>query len=286
MKRAAQLSRQMHDALWGSGYVIVGEPVEPTPIKEKTEWLNLREDGKTTIDGRIITAKENGEYKTGVVYGRYGEKNTKIFIGYYPNMNSARAAAIEYMARNAEEYFVKAMLEKGLIDEMPERFKKDDAPEEKTKNYYEEEEFIATHPKTAAAIQKMNREGHDALTPCERCKTATQCEDCCRTCPPEKHCNVRQCFRGELAENAGEEKPEPNEEPTDEQERKAAIQIKGIEEVIKKLEELKGFKEEWADICKDENNEQGEAIARAAVDFYDALIDYAEDEIESIGNSL
>ena len=33
----------------------------------------------------------------------------------------------------------------------------------------------------------------DALTDCEKCKLTTRCEDCCRTCPPEKHCNVRQC---------------------------------------------------------------------------------------------
>ena len=285
IKRAAQLSRQMHDALWGSGYVLVGEPVEPTPIKEKTEWLSLRENGKATIDGRIITEKADGEYKTKVVYRRYGEDNKPIYIGSYPNLHSARAAAIEYMARNAEEYFVKAMLEKGLIDEMPERFKKDDAPEEKTKNYYEEEEFIATHPKTAAAMQKMNREGYDALTPCEKCKAATRCEECCRTCPPEKHCNARQCFKGELPTNEQAGEPEKREKEYDHKE-EAAIQIKAIEGVLAKLKKNKEHQEQAAEICEEAKDEKGEAIARAAVDFYDELIDYAEQEIDNIGNSL
>ena len=265
IKRAAQRGREMHEALWGSGYALVGEPEEEPP-KEKTEWLNIRENGKTTLVAKIITAKKDGEYITKVEYGRYGENCPLMSIGAYPNMRSARAAAIEHMERYAPIYIVKGLLDAGLIEKMPERIEK-------------EEKYNATHPKTAAAMQKMNREGYNALTPCEKCKVSTQCEDCCRTCPPEKHCNVQQpCGL--------EEKPEPNEEQIDEQQREAEIQMKGIEEVIKKLRELKGFKEEWADICKDENNEQDEAIARAAADFYQELIDYAEQAIENIGDSL
>ena len=197
-------------------------------------------------------------------------------------MNSARAAAIQHMEMNAPEYFVKAMLDAGLIDEMPERFKKDDTPEEKVKDYYEEE-FIASHPKTAAAMQKMKDEGYKALTPCEKCKVSTQCESCCRECPPEKQCNVQQpCGLEEVQE------PDKAAEtaPTTEQKESAAIQMKGIEAVIEILEKQKELKEEWADICKDEDNGQEEAIARAAVDFFDELIDYAAQEIENIGNSL
>ena len=47
--------------------------------------------------------------------------------------------------------------------------------------------------KVAAAVAKWESQGMDALTDCEKCKLTTRCEDCCRTCPPEKHCNVRQC---------------------------------------------------------------------------------------------
>lgn len=51
----------------------------------------------------------------------------------------------------------------------------------------------ASESKVAAASAKYESQGLDALTDCEKCKLTTQCEDCCRTCPPEKHCNVRQC---------------------------------------------------------------------------------------------
>ena len=53
----------------------------------------------------------------------------------------------------------------------------------------------ATAPKSKceAARTKMEKEGYDALTDCEKCKITTCCEDCCRTCPPENHCNVGQC---------------------------------------------------------------------------------------------
>ena len=47
--------------------------------------------------------------------------------------------------------------------------------------------------KCEAARIKMEKEGYNALTDCEKCKITTCCEDCCRTCPPENHCNVGQC---------------------------------------------------------------------------------------------
>ena len=56
-----------------------------------------------------------------------------------------------------------------------------------------EEEPPASESKVAAAVAKYESQGLDALTDCEKCKLTTRCEDCCRTCPPEKHCNVRQC---------------------------------------------------------------------------------------------
>ena len=56
-----------------------------------------------------------------------------------------------------------------------------------------EEEPPASESKVAAARAKYESQGLDALTDCEKCKLTTRCEDCCRTCPPEKHCNVRQC---------------------------------------------------------------------------------------------
>ena len=269
IKRAAGHSREMHEALWGSGYVLVGEPKEEPP-KEKVEWLNIRENGKTTLKAQIITAKKDGEYITKVLYGRYGEDCQVKNIGAYPNMNSARAEAIEHMERYAPIYIVKGLLDAGLIEKMPERFEA-------------EEKFNATHPKTAAAMQKMKDEGHNALTPCEKCKVSTQCESCCRECPPEKQCNVKQpCGLEEVQE------PDEAAEtvPTDEQEEFAAIQIKGIEAVIEILKKQKELKEEWADICKDEDNKQEEAISRAAADFLDGLIEYAEQEIENIGDSL
>ncbi len=275
IKRAAEHNREIHEALWGSGYVLVGEPKEEPP-KEKVEWLNIRENGKTTLKAQIITAKKDGEYITKVLYGRYGEDCQVKNIGAYPNMNSARAAAIEHMERNAPIYIVKGLLDAGLIEKMPERFAEVETPEpeEKRLEFYEEEEYIAKHPKVAAALQKKDREGFGALTPCEKCKTTTMCEDCCQTCPPEKNCNVKQCFKE--AETA----------PTDEQEEFAAIQIKGIEAVIEILKKQKELKEGWADICKDEDNKQEEAISRAAADFLDGLIEYAEQEIENIGDSL
>ena len=48
--------------------------------------------------------------------------------------------------------------------------------------------------KVAATEAKLQSQGYDALTDCEKCKLATRCEDCCRVCPPEKHCNAMQCF--------------------------------------------------------------------------------------------
>ncbi|MBQ8697676.1 MAG: ParB N-terminal domain-containing protein, partial [Schwartzia sp.] len=50
-----------------------------------------------------------------------------------------------------------------------------------------------TESKVDAAVAKWESQGMDALTDCEKCKLTTRCEDCCRTCPPERHCNVRQC---------------------------------------------------------------------------------------------
>ena len=93
------------------------------------EWLNIREDDKTTIVAKIITAKKDGEYITKVEYGRYGENCPVVSIGAYPNMNSARAAAIEYMERNAPIYIVKGLLGAGYIEKMPERFGEEDNPE-------------------------------------------------------------------------------------------------------------------------------------------------------------
>ncbi|MBR3458106.1 MAG: ParB N-terminal domain-containing protein [Selenomonadaceae bacterium] len=57
----------------------------------------------------------------------------------------------------------------------------------------QEEAQPPTESKVEAAVAKWESQGIDALTDCEKCKLTTRCEDCCRTCPPEKNCNVRQC---------------------------------------------------------------------------------------------
>lgn len=288
IKRAAEHDREMHEALWGSGYVHVGEPKEEPP-KEKVEWLNIPGDAKTRRIAQIITVKKNGEIMTNVKYstGVDGKDDTKLFIGSYPNMKSARAAAIEHMERYAPIYIVKGLLDAGLIEKMPERFGAEEKtePEEKRLEFYEEEEYIAKHPKVAAALQKKDREGFGALTPCEKCKTTTMCEDCCQTCPPEKHCNARQCFKGELPTNEQAGEPEKREKEYDHKE-EAAIQIKAIEGVLAELKKHKEHQEQAAEICEEAKDEKGEAIARAAADFYDELIEYAEQEIENIGDSL
>ena len=91
-----------------------------------------------------------------------------------------------------------------------------------------EDEPPAAESKVDAAVEKWESQGMDALTDCEKCKLTTRCEDCCRTCPPEKHCNVRQCeienkkeaerIAREQAEHNAEiaakaRKDEPEEEP-------------------------------------------------------------------------
>ena len=60
-------------------------------------------------------------------------------------------------------------------------------------NEYSEGHSQPAESKVDAAVAKWESQGMDALTDCEKCKLTTRCEDCCRTCPPEKHCNVRQC---------------------------------------------------------------------------------------------
>lgn len=226
IKRAAKDNRAMHEALWGSGYSIVGEPKEEPP-KEKAEWLNIRGNGKTTLVAKIITAKKDGEYITKVEYGRYGENCPVTSIGAYPNMKSARAAAIEHMERYAPIYIVKGLLDAGLIEKMPERFAEVETPE-----------------------------------PEETAEEMPEAEDEAQTAEPES-----------------EEKKYNHKE-------ECGIRISAIREIIDNLKTRRGYEEQEAAICKEEGEERKEAIARAAMDFYDEMIDYAEQEIDNIADSM
>ena len=65
------------------------------------------------------------------------------------------------------------------------------AEEEKPKTAYR-----SLHPKHhEKLVKKMEMVGIENMTPCEQCKIATECQNCCRVCEPP--CNVQQECRKE-----------------------------------------------------------------------------------------
>ncbi len=137
----------------------------------------------------------------------------------------------------------------------------------------------AKESKVAAAVAKYESQGLDALTDCEKCKLTTRCEDCCRTCPQEKHCNVRQCEMESKKEkeriakeqeehNAGIKRCRPEEEPTTEPEKDSAegeAEEKVSEEDMENRAWLYAFETVMGELASLRDNYQGAAERHEAI---------------------
>ena len=164
----------------------------------------------------------------------------------------------------------------------------------------------ATAPKSKceAARNKMEKEGYDALTDCEKCKITTCCEDCCRTCPPENHCNVGQCQidnRLKREEYAARQTDVPAEEidktphqnecagNTDdeiEQLRELWIRKKAMDEVIKDLQSNKDYLSMKAQAEIELGHTKRARIKRLMVEIMQGYIRMAIDENKELGEKV
>ena len=159
----------------------------------------------------------------------------------------------------------------------------------------------AKESKVAAAVAKYESQGLDALTDCEKCKLTTRCEDCCRTCPPEKHCNVRQCemeskkekeqIAKEQAEHnasviarAKETKPE-TEPPAEEIEKEPPVSPE-VYALITILNELTALEESYRGAAERHVAMGGDHVGRVNLEttasFLRRLIDQSNRELEEV----
>lgn len=155
MKEAAADSEYLHKALFGSGYAIVGKPEdkEKAEPQEHTNYLN------TINPIWISTKKEAQGYKCTLGYGLLGEKTIERDMGHYPNKSSATFAALEYLKREAPEEIVQDLLKRGYINELPKRFRKEEAPadEPATEEVQEAEQEEATEEEeTSEAVTNLD----------------------------------------------------------------------------------------------------------------------------------
>ena len=88
-----------------------------------------------------------------------------------------------------------------------------------------------------------------------------------------------------VAEGVSAAEPE-NEKKKYAPEAEFSVLNSAIREVIEDLYSRKNYKEQEADKCKEDGEERNEKIARAAADFYDKLIGFAEQVIDNIGNRV
>ena len=152
-----------------------------------------------------------------------------------------------------------------------------------------------TESKVAAAEAKFKSQGYNALTDCEKCKLTTRCEDCCRTCPPEKHCNVGQChidaekekeqIAREQEERIAELKSE-RESESQEDMHELWLMKKAMELVIRELNIKSDYKVKEADIYANGGNGLKENISRKAADLFAKMADSMEQEMESISEQV
>lgn len=286
IKRAAERSEYLHKALWESGFAIVGKPeeAEPEAPKPHTEYLD------TIYPVWITTQKEGREYKCSIGYTDAVGKSTERCIGHYPDKKSCKGAAMGIIPREAPKEIVEELVKKGYASSgfMSERF-----PE--VGNRAEEQATEKEKTKVEAARAKMGKEGYNALTDCEKCKITTGCEDCCRTCPPEKHCNVRQChIDGEKEkEQEARRQEERIAELKSERESKSQEDMhelwfmkKAMESVIRELNIKSDYKVKEADIYANEGNGLKENISRKAADLFARMADSMEQEMESISEQV
>ena len=164
-----------------------------------------------------------------------------------------------------------------------------------------EEEPPASESKVAAAVAKYESQGMDALTDCEKCKLTTRCEDCCRTCPPEKRCNVRQCeieskkekeqIAKEQAEHnasvmarAKETKPE-TEPPAEETEKEPPVSPE-VYALTTILNELTALEESYRGAAERHvamgGNHAGRINLETTASFLRRLIDQSNRELEEV----
>lgn len=145
--------------------------------------------------------------------------------------------------------------------------------------------------KVSAAEAKLQSQGYAALTDCEKCKITTRCEDCCRTCPPEKWCNVRQCQIENRAEGEriAKEQAEHNAQvagfvpqKSEMRPRSELLQV-AISEVEKRLEKLSDTAAAMAKLNEEEQKEEEAIIEKMKVDYYSRLLGLIRQEKTTIG---
>ena len=103
--------------------------------------------------------------------------------------------------------------------------------------------------------EKMEKEGFDALDPCEQCVVVSRCESCCKTC--KEPCSGKQECRADKINDA-------------------PMKIYAIKENIEKLERFAKMEKEMS--ATEEN--QGRA------DEYEAVAKYADELIEKAKQDL
>ncbi|MBR2216493.1 MAG: ParB N-terminal domain-containing protein [Selenomonadaceae bacterium] len=254
----------------------------------------------------------------------YEEKDGAFYSGYtYQTQNQGAGQGIDYkkpyktsqaaiegaMKKVAEysPYMHKALWGSGFaIVGKPEEDTERPTPP-KTEPPQEPQEETPSRPKVEAARAKFEQTGSlDGLTACEKCKITTGCEDCCRTCPPEKHCNVRQCeienrkdaerITKEQEEWNSKIRKENNEQPPeDEPQEKTApkadmrdlwLRKKAMRKVIDELENMVEEKCREANVNMENGNELQERILRETADIYGELSDTMEQEVRVLSQEL
>lgn len=195
--------------------------------QERREYIPLKK--WTGCEIMLRTMKIDGEYDTIVQYTsplNSGERN----IGRYPNIASARSAAIEKV-KDLDKCMRTALADAGLIDKegIPTYSKPqknigkedewEDTPEETNETEQPlNDEYAETAPQGNKrtgeyydkCLKKMEEDGIEALEPCERCTLATACEKCCKTCT--ERCNAMQnCYKDIAEANKRKREDEPDE---------------------------------------------------------------------------
>ena len=182
-----EVKGQDREETWPALYPGTEEEIPSVTVKIRD--IDIKKKYKVTIS--ISYLERDGMFYAGYDYQTHDagggcNPDPEHHRGYH-SVEDAVEDTLIFLARRNKEIW-EALWGSGyeIVGE-PDQKKEEPATEEPAA------EEPPVESKVAAAEAKFNSQGYEALTDCEKCKLTTRCEDCCRTCPPEKRCNVGQC---------------------------------------------------------------------------------------------
>ena len=228
------------------------EPPPTEKVQQRHEYIVVKKKFGIDIEVTGVQKEENG-VRAYEVFGRWtaadggGDSSLGTFGDYYVGR-----VAVMHWAAKQDRRAALALVEAGYLSE-------EDIPKEFREKEQTEQTEQTTKKRTGEIYErtreKMEKEGFDALDPCEQCVVASCCESCCKTC--KEPCSGKQECRADKINDA-------------------PMKIYAIKKNIEKLERFAKMEKEMS--ATEEN--QGEA------DKYEAVAKYADELIEKAKQDL